>query len=161
MEGRTSCHLSGLLGSLAQSFPMAPCPPLSALLSLEKHLRWGIQQRETTTGAGVRPRPRGGPAMAACSLPTSAQVSIWFNIKEKVQVSRGHPALAVQPPPASAVLATRSLLFLKPAPCPQLPLMAQGHPHSCPGAEGQTVSAAGHLLQSPCMPPVLSQVPLP
>ena len=45
--------------------------------------------------------------------------------------------------------------------CPQLPLMAQGHPHSCPGAEGQTVSAAGDLLQSPCVPPVLSQVPLP
>ena len=64
----------------------------------------------------------------------------------------GHPG---QPPPASAVLATRSLLFLK------LPLMAQGHPHSCPGAEGQTVSAVGHLLPSPCMPPVLSRVPLP
>ena len=161
MEGRTSCHLSAHLGSLAQSFPMAPCPPHSALLSLEKHLHCGIQQRETTMGAGIWPRPRGGPVMAARALPTSAQVSIWFNIKETVQVSCGHLAWAVQPPPASAVLATRSLLFLTPAHCPQLPLMAQGHPHSCPGAEGQTVSAAGDLLQSPCVPPVLSQVPLP
>ena len=112
-------------------------------------------------GAGIRPRPRGGPVMAARAFPTSAQVSIWFNIKETVQVSCGHLAWAVQPPLASAVLATRSLLFLTPAHCPQLPLMAQGHPHSCPGAEGQTVSAAGDLLQSPCVPPVLSQVPLP
>ena len=155
MEGRSSCHLSARLGSPGQSFPMAPYPPYSALLSLEKHLPWGMQQRETTMGAGMLPRPRGGPAMAARSLSTSAQVSIWFNNEETAQVSWEHPVRAVQPPPASAVLASRSLLFLK------LPLMAQGHPHSCPGAEGQTVSAVGHLLPSPCMPPVLSRVPLP
>lgn len=154
LEGRTSCHLSALLGSLGQS-PHGPLPTL-----LKKHVHWGMQQGETTIGAGTLPRPHGGPAMAARSLPTSAQVSFWFNNQQTVRVSCGHPLWTVQPPAASAVLGTRLLLFLKPPPCPLLPLMTQGHPHRCPGADGQTVSAAGPLLQSP-LHSELSRVPLP
>ncbi|CAM9827481.1 unnamed protein product [Rangifer tarandus platyrhynchus] len=85
----------------------SPHGPLPA--PLEKHVHWRKQRGETTVGAGTLPRPRGGPTMAARSLPTSAQVSFWFNNKQTVR----------------------------------------GHPHRRPGADGQTVSAVGPLLQSP------------
>lgn len=42
------------------------------------------------------------------------------------------------------------LLSWEPPPCPLLPLMTQGHPHRCPGADGQTLSATGPCFRAPC-----------
>ena len=135
LEGRTSCHLSARLGSLGQS-PHGPLPA-----PLEKHVHWGMHRGETPVGAGTLPWPRGGPAMAARSLPTSAQVSFWFKDKQTARVSCGHPLWTVQPPTASAVLGTTTL---SPAP-PDDP----GASSPVPWSRRTDAVSHGPLLQSP------------
>ena len=100
-----------------------------------------MHRGETPVGAGTLPRPRGGPAMAARSLPTSAQVSFWFKDKQTARVSCGHPLWTVQPPTASAVLGTTTL---SPAP-PDDP----GASSPVPWSRRTDAVSHGPLLQSP------------
>ena len=85
---------------------VSPWPP--ARPTREARALGGAARRDPRGGWNPA-TPRGGPAMAARSLPTSAQGSFWFKDKQTAWVSCGHPLWTVQPPTASAVLGTTAL----------------------------------------------------